>query len=385
MLPGLALALLEAEARPQRFLGAALLALAGLARWRRASEDGQRLPVPLLAGPGLRWGPLLLLALSALGLSLGRFALFPPAILALPLCSGSYALLALYQPPALFRRGLPLLLVVLLLVPFQFHLDAMLGFQARQLVARLVQLQLGWLAIPATAVQSVLLFDGGAAHVDLPCNGLRSLWSGALFYVGLSGFRRAHLGLRWLLGLGPQPLRVAEVQRPSDFRVQLLTPHRAEADLLARHGGLLRKWRFVAGPAGSSSFLSGTLLLSISRSFLAQHAPHVCLATAGLQVTGTQRIWLRADLPLAQLRLAGYRGSAVYWFQSSTETTDDVLRRSLPRLLRWQGGADTAREPTPWALVSILFDGPIDSQSPEVRAQLLQLHSAVAATLRGIP
>jgi hypothetical protein len=98
-----------------------------------------------------------------------------------------------------------------------------------------------------------------------------------------------------------------------------------------------------------------------------------------------QRIWLRSDLPLAQLSLAGYRGSAVYWFQSSTETTDDVLRRSLPRLLRWQGGADTAREPTPWALVSILFDGPIDSQSPEVRAQLLQLHSAVAATLREIP
>lgn len=484
VLPGLALALLEAEARPQLFLGAALLVVAALARWRRLSrraEDGPRLLNQLSAGPWLHWGPLVLLGLSALGLSVGRYALWPSALLALPLCTGSYALLALYRPPALFRRGLPLLLVVLLLVPFQFHLDAMLGFQARQLVARLVQLQLGWLAIPATAVQSVLPFDGGAAHVDLPCSGLRSLWSGALFYVGLSGLRGVRLGWRWLLGLSllfvsivylnqervlilvllanvwhrsdladlvhvplgllffllacacaslllpkgpsegegdppcsastrlpgwgqlglcvlllglarfaasppsPQPVRLPVVELPPDFRVQPLTPRSAEVDLLARHGGVLHKWRFVTESAAHRPLLSGTLLLSISRSFQAQHSPHVCLATAGLQVTGMQRIWLRSDLPLAQLSLAGYRGSAVYWFQSSTETTDDVLRRSLPRLLRWQGGADTAREPTPWALVSILFDGPIDSQSPEVRAQLLQLHSAVAATLREIP
>lgn len=484
VLPGLSQALLEAEAQPQLFLGAALLAAAGLARFRRkrrAGEDGQPLLVQLSAGPWLHWGPLLLLGLSALSLSLGRYALWPPALLALPLCTGSYALLALYRPPALFRRGLPLLLVVLLLVPFQFHLDAMLGFQARRLVARLVQLQLGWLAIPATAVQSVLLFDGGAAHVDLPCSGLRSLWSGALFYVGLSGLRRVRLGLRWVLGLGllfvsivylnqarvlilvllanvwhrseladlahvplgllffllacacaslllpkgpaegggdapypastrlpgwaqlglcvlllglarfaaspppPQPLRVPVVELPPDFRVQPLTPRSAEVDLLARHGGVLHKWRFVTGPAAHRPLVSGTLLLSISRSFQAQHSPHVCLATAGLQVTGMQRIWLRSDLPLAQLSLAGYRGSAVYWFQSATETTDDVLRRSLPRLLLRQRGTDAAREPPPWALVSILFDGPIEPKSPEVRELLLQLHSAVAATLRGIP
>lgn len=481
VLPGLATALLEAEARPQLLLAATLLTLAGLARLRQArrAEGSPRLGESLWAGPALSLGPLLLLVLSALALSLGRFLLWPAALLGLPLCSGSYALLGLYRPPSVFRRGLPLLLFVLLLVPFQFHLDAMLGFHARRLVAWLVQLQLGWLSIPATAVQSVLLLEGGAAHVDLPCSGLRSLWTGALFYVGLSGFRRTRLNLRWLCGLGlllftivylnqarvlilvllanvwhrsdlaelvhvplgllffllacalaslllpprltgagggdaadpvpprlsrwgllglcalllglsrfaassppPQPLQVPAVQLPPDWRLQPLVPQSAEVDLLARHGGVLHKWRFVAAATGGRPALSGTLLLSISRSFQAQHSPHACLATAGLQVTEARRVWLRPDLPLAQLSLARFAGSAVYWFQSATETTDNVLRRSLPR---WPGrdGAANSGPPPPWALVSILFDGPVELEDPRVREPLLLLHSAVAATLRG--
>lgn len=141
VLPGLATARLEAEARPQLLLVTTLLALAGRSRRRQVDwgDEGPSRDEPRWTGPALSLGLLLQLVLSALALSLGRFLLWPAALLGLPLCSGWSALLGLYRPPSRFRRGLPL-----------------------------------------------LLLEGGAAHVDLPCSGLRSLWTGRCFSSALA-------------------------------------------------------------------------------------------------------------------------------------------------------------------------------------------------------
>lgn len=469
-LRGLFVALTEVDARVHLVLGAALLAGAAL----RATRNGRELLAPLRAGPSARPLPLLLLVLSAVALgALPRLAL-PKVLLGLPLCVGSYGLLGLYQRESTLRRGLPLLLIVMLLIPFQFHLDAMFGFRARLLLAESVHRQLAWLGVPSTAVASILLLEGGVSHVDLPCSGLRSLWSGALFFLGLSWLRRCCLGLRWLFGLGalvaalllfnlgrvfalvllahvlhrpelaaivhvplgllgflfscagasllipPLPAVVPEektsaarrlsapavallgggfflltllrstapvppqlvmpaVRLPPAWQLTALSPSSAETDLLARHGGVLHKWRFIAGSPAAP--IAGSLLISMSQSFQAQHAPHVCLASAGLQVTGARSLPLGNVGSIAQLAIAGGQRSAVYWFQSATQTTGDVLRRTLAVLRPRAAGATGG--PPPWALVSILFDDPLQPEDPLVQAQLLALHESVAATLRG--
>jgi hypothetical protein len=127
------------------------------------------------------------------------------------------------------------------------------------------------------------------------------------------------------------------------------------------------------------------MLISISQSFQAQHPPHACLATAGLQVTGARSVALRPGQPIAQLTIGKSDRTAAYWLQSATETTDDVLRRSLAVLPRPGRSVGGSRQPPTWALVSILFDDPVQVDEPAVREQLQRLHDQVAQALQGVP
>ncbi len=112
---------------------------------------------------------------------------------------GTYGLIGLYLPGALWRRGLVGVLLALSLLPFGPHLDAFLGFPARVATARGVEVVLRALGFAAQSAEAILIFENGVASVDLPCSGVKSLWVGGIFFLALTGLERRALGLRWLL------------------------------------------------------------------------------------------------------------------------------------------------------------------------------------------
>lgn len=112
---------------------------------------------------------------------------------------GTYALLRLYLPPASWLAGAPLLLLLVFLLPVQGHLDAFVGFPLRVATARCVHDMLALLHIRSTSAESILVLENGVAHVDLPCSGVKSLWSGAIFYFAATWLFQRRMGLVWLL------------------------------------------------------------------------------------------------------------------------------------------------------------------------------------------
>jgi exosortase O len=57
--------------------------------------------------------------------------------------------------------------------------------------------------VHSLGVDTILVFESGITKVDLPCSGVKSLWTGGLFYLAATWIDRRRINLRWLLvGLG---------------------------------------------------------------------------------------------------------------------------------------------------------------------------------------
>jgi len=110
---------------------------------------------------------------------------------------GSYALCGLFMAPRTWRRGLPAALAVVLVLPFGVHLDTYLGFPARVLSAKVAHALLAGV-VPVQSAEALLVFEGGIADVDLPCSGVKSLWTGAMLLLGATWLERRVVGWRWL-------------------------------------------------------------------------------------------------------------------------------------------------------------------------------------------
>ncbi len=99
---------------------------------------------------------------------------------------GAYGLAGLYLPRPMWIRARPVAALAILLMPMASYLDVYLGFPARRFTAEAVSSLLCTLNISNITSGMVLTLEGGAAYVDLPCSGVRSLWTGAVFLLGAS-------------------------------------------------------------------------------------------------------------------------------------------------------------------------------------------------------
>ncbi len=111
---------------------------------------------------------------------------------------GTYGILGLWLSPTRWRAGLPLALLLVLTLPFGDHLQTFLGYPLRIFTAQLVQTSLQFLHIPSLTTETILRLENGVAQIDIPCSGIKSLWTGLLFLLGVSWLERAPLNLRWL-------------------------------------------------------------------------------------------------------------------------------------------------------------------------------------------
>ena len=173
------------------------LGLSGLVVKRVGADPGPVLD-RLAEGPRGRAAPLALVLGGALGWLAVDFWWDFDIVSASLFGLGTYGLIGLYLPPASWRAGLPAALLLIGALPFGAHLNVYLGFPARVLTAELVQHALTLAGVAVDGAETILVVESRAANVDLPCSGVKSLWTGGLFFLGATWLERRRLGLAWL-------------------------------------------------------------------------------------------------------------------------------------------------------------------------------------------
>lgn len=173
----------------------AVLALIGLQMRRgdvRPQPDAapvlRRLPLALVLGGSVAY--LLVerfLDVNTLAASLFAFA--------------SYGLLGLWLSPERWRKGLSVVLLLIGVLPFGEHLQTFVGYPMRILTAELVRQGLTAAGVHSIGVDTILIFENGVSQVDLPCSGVKSLWTGMLFLLAATWVEARPLNRRWFLVL----------------------------------------------------------------------------------------------------------------------------------------------------------------------------------------
>lgn len=111
---------------------------------------------------------------------------------------GSYGLLGLWMSPRAWRAGLPAALLLVGALPFGDFVDVFIGYPARIATAAIVRDGLAAAGVASVGIETILIFENGVSQVDLPCSGVKSLWTGALFLIAATWIEGRRLGLRWL-------------------------------------------------------------------------------------------------------------------------------------------------------------------------------------------
>lgn len=110
----------------------------------------------------------------------------------------SYGLLGLWMSPSRWRRGFPAMLLAIGVLPFGEHLETFAGYPLRTFTAGLVRDALSNFGFHSVGVDTILVFESGISQVDIPCSGVKSLWTGAMFLLAATWIENHPLGLRWL-------------------------------------------------------------------------------------------------------------------------------------------------------------------------------------------
>jgi len=111
----------------------------------------------------------------------------------------SYGLLGLWMRPQRWKQGLPAALLLTGALPFGDHMQTFIGYPVRILTAAMVRDGLAVMGVHSIGVDTILIFENGFSQVDLPCSGVKSLWTGGLFLIALTWIDRRPLNLRWFL------------------------------------------------------------------------------------------------------------------------------------------------------------------------------------------
>ena len=422
--------------------------------------------------------PALLLALGGSGLFVLIERFLDINTLSASLFSlASYGLLGLWMDRRRWRQGLPAAILLIAALPFGEHLQTFIGYPVRVITASLVEAGLGSMGVSSASLDTILIFENGITQIDLPCSGVKSLWTGGIFLVAITWIDHHPLNLRWFLltvtfvfllllanlirvgilvavGMVAQWQLLAEMlhvplgvvgfvgacaaailllrwvgtfKQPeacaADFRIDPQYFQRSQLWLYPlilgsivimvllysprpepAHHRLPSAWVFPQDIAvepwpltpGEEEWLKsggalagnrwrfrwrdnqGSILLVTSDSWRAHHRPERCFQVYGLQVENSYTVLTKAGFPLRYLAMGTETGenqySAMYWFQSERQLTDDHAARI------W---SDLSPDRGLWVLVTILMDQPVDPSSQEMQPFYQSVRLAVADNLEG--
>lgn len=184
---------------------------------------------------------------------------------------------------------------------------------------------------------------------------------------------------------------VAEIAWPDSFQLEDLELTPAERQFFDRDPlASSHKYRFEWGEEADRS-LTGSLLLVASPSWRSHHAPELCYVGNGFRVDRMRSVTIPVEsAPIASLSLPARTGgdpfparwislendrlSAMYWFQSETATTDNLLDRI------W---AAIAHRDRAWVMVSVLFERSRQPDEAIVQQFARQTRIAIARSFHG--
>ncbi|MEM7153497.1 MAG: exosortase O [Myxococcota bacterium] len=169
------------------------LALGALVLYRARQRPSVSSPVPRL-----RLVPLAVIAVSLVAHVVLRRAVDSDLLSCIGMVMGAYGVAGLYLSATRWRQALPLALAGVCVLPMGAALDIYLGFPLRLATAELVHATLQPLGLQPTTTETIVLVEGAGIQVDLPCSGVRSLWSGAVLWTAATWIERRRVGLPWV-------------------------------------------------------------------------------------------------------------------------------------------------------------------------------------------
>jgi len=159
----------------------------------------ERIRLQIDAAPQLFFPALaLIFGSSALYLAVERF-LDVNTVSASLFGLASYGLLGLWMQPRRWRQGLPAVLLLIGALPFGEHMQTFIGYPMRILTAAIVRDGLAAAGVSSIGIDTILVLENGVSQIDLPCSGVKSLWTGMLFLIAATWIERRSFNLRWLL------------------------------------------------------------------------------------------------------------------------------------------------------------------------------------------
>jgi len=94
--------------------------------------------------------------------------------------------LGLFIAPTPWQKGLNLAIITACVIPFMVAFNSGLGFPVRVLTAHAVAQALSDFHLSAVSSHDIIVMENGIAQVDLPCSGMKSLWTGTVFLLGIA-------------------------------------------------------------------------------------------------------------------------------------------------------------------------------------------------------
>ncbi|MCK6552453.1 archaeosortase/exosortase family protein [Myxococcota bacterium] len=149
-------------------------------------------------GPVLRAGPVAVIVGAALGIVVFERVVDVHLASAVLFGIGTWGLLGVFSAPTAWRAALVPSLLLVAVLPFGEQASTYLGFSARLVTARFVEHALAALGVAAIPANTVLLLESGVAYVDVPCSGVKSLWTGLVFFLAALAVERRRVDLRAL-------------------------------------------------------------------------------------------------------------------------------------------------------------------------------------------
>ena len=117
-------------------------------------------------------------------------------ISALAFLLGFYCLLGFYLPAKTWNRGIFVVLLLSMMLPFLVHIQTFLGFPLRVLTAKIVSSFLQIMGIANVSDSTIIVTENNATSIDLPCSGVKSIYAGALFLFAVFYLKKARLSLQ---------------------------------------------------------------------------------------------------------------------------------------------------------------------------------------------
>lgn len=143
--------------------------------------------------------PFLLMLGGEIGAIILKWSLNIPQLTLLCFILGSYGLLGLFISDAAWHKGLSFATITACVMPFLVAFNSGLGFPVRVITAHAVAQVLSDFQLGAFSSHDIIVMENGIAQVDLPCSGMKSLWTGTVFLLGATWLEKRQLGWRWLL------------------------------------------------------------------------------------------------------------------------------------------------------------------------------------------